>query len=147
MAIKSPAKYTGFVIFNWLLISGSIYLFTPGKNQPFEPVLLSMYFAALVIIIAQYPALVSAASWKAKILIFYISMVIFLAIVGLTFTWNESVGANTAGTWAARFDGAFRFVFFGHIFGAWSFPFVVFVNWLLRNWFFESPTLPNSLNT
>ena len=96
-----------------------------------------MYAVALVLIVAQYPLLIRSDSWLKKILVFYTSMFLFLALSGLVFSWNTAVGSNAAGTWAARLDGSFRFVFFGHIFGAWSFPLVVFANWLLRNWFFE----------
>ena len=142
MVTKSH-KYAAFVVFNWLLICGCIYLLTPGKKYLFEPILLSMYLVALVLIIAQYPVLVAATLWRTKILVFCASMVLFLAFSGLIFSWNSPVGSNTAGMWAARFDGAFRFVFFGHIFGAWSFPFVVFANWLLRNWFFEPHSSPS----
>ncbi len=135
--LGKPHKYLCFVAFNFIFICVCIYLFTPGKKHIFEPILLSMYIVALVLIVAQYPLLLLANSWVKKILVFYTSMFLFLAISGLIFTWNSAVGSNIAGTWAARFDGSFRFVFFGHIFGIWCFPLVVFFNWLLKNWFFE----------
>jgi len=78
MVTKSH-KYAAFVVFNWLLICGCIYLLTPGKKYLFEPILLSMYLVALVLIIAQYPVLVAATLWRTKILVFYASMVLFLA--------------------------------------------------------------------
>lgn len=135
---NKSAKYCAFVVFNWMLSCGFIYLLSPGTNYLFESTLLSMYLVALVVIIAQYRVLVAATLWRTKVLVFYASMFLFLAFSGLIFCWNSPVGSNTAGTWAARFDGSLRFVFFGHIFGASSFPLVVFANWLLRKQFFES---------
>ena len=131
-------KFIFFAVVNWIMICGCIFLFTPGKSEGLlDPYLVSMYLLALLAVLIQYPFLQNAGTWKLKLLIFYISMVLFLFTFGVYFTWNESVGSYKAGTWDARYGGGMRFVYFGHIFGGWLFPVVVFANWTLRKRFFN----------
>ncbi len=129
-------RYALFVILNCAVIFGSLYLFFPGKGSPVE--FLPIFLVAGFVVLAQYPALFSVRNWWVKILIFYVSMVLFFALFGLVVGWNTQVGSSEAGSWAARVDSAARMILFGHIFGGWLLPVVIFVNWLFRKSLFQS---------
>lgn len=129
-------RYALFVILNGVVVFGSLYLLFPGKGpfSQFLPILL----VAGCVILAQYPALLSARNWWIKIAIFYLSMVLYFALFGLVVGWNSQVGSSEAGSWAARVDSAGRMILFGHIFGGWLLPVVILVNWLFRKSLFQS---------
>lgn len=133
-----------FLIINFSLAFAALYFFTPGKNNFSDPAYSSMFLIAAAIIIAQYPFLDAARNWWLKILVFYLSMVLFFGLFGLFNSWNSMVGSSEAGSWMARADAATRMIVLGHMFGGWLLPVVIFVNWLFRKSFFRNQTGPSA---
>lgn len=124
-----PARYAAFVLLNALVIFPMLAFFLSNPGDTRSPGLLGLVFgAALLVMVGQYPLLLRFRSWWKWLLIFYLSMVAFLALTGLGLAWNEPVGSNPAGSLLARLDGALRAAFLGQFVGIWLLPVVYLVN-------------------
>ncbi|MBI4859232.1 MAG: hypothetical protein HY815_03025 [Candidatus Riflebacteria bacterium] len=141
--------YMRFAILNTLLVWPVIFFMiahdVKRTSAPHRQELFTFYGTLLIVsaavVLAQYPLINGTRRWLVRILYFYLSMVAFLSIVGLIFSWNAAVGSSPAGSWAARLDGTVRMVFFGHFLGLPAFPFIDLANWMLRSiLFYESPS-------
>jgi hypothetical protein len=128
--------YALFFIINMITVNISIFIGVPGKTRVTDPVMVIMYTVSAFVVLFQYPFLFRIASWWKRTGIFYLSMFIFLFIIGLVFSWNQDVGSHAAGTILALLDGITRMVIFGHVFGIWFLPIVISVNWLFKRWLF-----------
>ncbi|MCB9365331.1 MAG: hypothetical protein H6587_12240 [Flavobacteriales bacterium] len=139
-------RHLRFIIVNLLFVSFFIVILFllnngTGNETPYYQIITSILIS-IPIVILQYPILNWKKNWFYKILIFYLSMVSFLFILGIIMAWNEQVGSNEAGTWLARFDSGFRMVIFGQIFGGiFSFIPMLMVNFILREVLFEEKNI------
>lgn len=104
-----------------------------GNDYPFNFFGISIVIA-IPIIYFQYPILNYKKNWIYKSVIFYLSMLLFLFLLGVILAWNEKVGSNEAGTWLARFDSGLRMTIYGQIFGGiFSFIIIVLTNIALKS--------------
>lgn len=101
-----------------LLISALFWINNGSlKNEyPYDLLAIST-LVAVPIIFFQYPLLNFKRNWLYKSIVFYLSMVAFLFVLGMITAWNQMVGDNEAGTWLARLDAGLRMSIYGQIFG------------------------------
>jgi hypothetical protein len=120
------------LIFVVLTISIILYLSNgAGNSYPFNLVGISTIIATPIIVL-QYPLLILKRNWVYKTFIFYLSMLVYLFILGMILSWNERVGGNLAGSWTARFDAGIRLMVFGQLFGGlFGFALIWFYNYLM----------------
>ena len=111
-------RYFLFLVLNAAMVCGAIYLFMPGKRTGPGELLWVAFIPAILIIALQYRPLIHFKSWLWKLFVFYISMVLFFALVALVTAWDDKVGSHAASTWIARLDAVARAIVFGHFF--WS---------------------------
>ena len=119
-----------------------LFLAMNGENNetPWFHILAS-FTVALPIIIFQYPLLLIRKNWYYKSLVFYLSMILFLFLLGGIISWNQTVGNNEAGTWLVRADAGLRMLIVGQIFGGiFGFVLIVFMNYLMTEKLFNQDT-------
>ena len=125
-------KFYRFFTLNFLMVvscEAMLINSMNGVNHDFPWFMFLMMIAVTIpIIVFQYPLLNIRTNWLYRSLIFYLSMLTFLFFFGLIWSWNTKVGSSEAGTWLARFDGAFRFAFVGHLIGWIALVLIILVN-------------------
>jgi hypothetical protein len=127
-ASRSPPALPEFLIANALPVTIAIGLFFASA-----PLLaLKGILCALVIILLEYRAMVACRGPWSRAFVLYVAMVLFLLSFGIVTAWNQTVGDNPAGSWAARLDAGFRFGILGHVFGGIiGYPIILWANSLL----------------
>ncbi len=135
-------KYRLFIIINGSLVFLCIvflFIFLNGEKNEMPWDIIAIGFAtAIPIVLVQYPILLLRKNWFYKLLIFYLSMVVFLFLLGGIISWNEAVGSNAAGTWLARMDAGIGMVLIGQVFGGlFGFVLILTVNYLYKEKLFN----------
>ena len=148
MSVYKTKEFLNFFITNFVVVNLASFAAIDSHNghgNDFPLFLIpSVVIISSLIILMQYRFLNKNIKWIWKIMIFYLSMVVFLFLFGITLSWNSSVGSNPAGSILARLDGGLRMMIFGQVFGGlFFFPMVVFINYLLKDKFFK--TIKNSI--
>lgn len=136
-------KYLKFILMNAIAVNSYFSLVMLIMNKGIfvgivHEIMMGI-FISIPIICIQYPVLQFKKNRAYKVLVFYVSMLVFLFVYGLVKSWHAEVGSAEAGSWLARLDGGLRFVFFGQVMGALAgMPFIVLINYMLRKSLFSS---------
>lgn len=137
-SIFQNIKFYRFLTLNFFVVAASEAMLINAMNgvdNDFPWIMFWIMIGVTIpIIVFQYPLLNVRTKWFYRSLIFYLSMLIFLFLFGLIWSWNQKVGSNEAGTWLARLDGSFRFAFMGHLIGWIALLLIILINWITSNW-------------
>jgi len=96
---------------NSTLVGGCIVLFT--RRDP--NVSLRLLPKALPIVAGQYFLLIRARGWLQRATIFYLSMELFLFLMGIMFARNRAVSESLAGSWAAHWEAGAASAIWGQL--------------------------------
>jgi len=103
-------------LYLWLILRGERDLWLLAAS-------LSVLITAL-----QTPLLIRAQGVLSRLIVLYGSMLLFLFCFGAGLSWEATVGAQPAGSWAARLDGGLRTALLGQVFAVPGYLAVALVN-------------------
>lgn len=134
-------KYFAFSVINFIFVAGHILLvlnFFAGKNREgFSSIITIALACALLVVLAQYPLLVRARNWLLRVLVFFLSMQVFMFLFGIAvrIIW-EGFREGFPGMMSIVNSGLNMMVV-GNVTGAFvGFLIITPMNFLLREFFF-----------
>ena len=120
-----------FLIYLILNLSLILTILLVTKVFSVAPIYLSI--VSILIITLQYRYILRHKTFIKKLIIYYLSFVIFCYCVNFIDVIENMYQFSDLEAYAGLFVRGFAFVLFGHIYGLVFLPFVIGINWLFRN--------------